>query len=354
MSDISQSNNLYPLTQLESNGLIAADLFCGAGVGAYGIKRAGYNIVFGIDNDADAVKTYNLNIGNHAICGDIRELKSDSIPKHDLLIATPVCKPFSVCGARRLTDDEKYGDLLAETIRIFKECKPKALFFENVAGLVVGDSLPIFLEFCRQLESYGYHTYWDVVNSFDLGVPQERERVFLVAIRDDIPNEFIPPKKLLTGKKSQRDAYYDLRDKPNMYIKNHNTERFRIYGSFSVNLRQDDWDMPAKTVLSHMDSAIVYPEPKIKGTAKENYEYFVDTTTPTSVFPRKLSVREHLRLQTVGDDFYFPDDISLREQYNRCSGVPSLVSYKYGIAIANCILGKTPKRTHTLKTKKLF
>lgn len=346
--------NLYEIEQLPQNGLTACDLFCGAGVGAYGIKHAGYNILWGVDNDEDAVRTYNLNIGNHAICEDIRKVDASYIPKHDLMIATPVCKPFSVCGARRLTNDEKYGDLLAETIRLFSQCKPKALFFENVAGIAMGDSLIVFKDFLKQIEDFGYHTYWKIVNSWNLGVPQERERVYMVAISDDVPYEFEIPKEMLFGRKTQRDAFYDLKDKTINDVKNHNTERFKIYGSFSVNLRQNDWDEPAKTVLSHMDAAIVYPEPKIIGSAKDNYDYFKDVNTDTDVFPRKLSVREHLRLQTVGDDFYFPEDISLKEQYNRCSGVPSLVSYKYGIAIADCLLGKTKLRDGTIKKRSLF
>ena len=339
------------LDTLPSNNLVAVDLFCGAGIGAYGFKKAGYNIVWAVDNDKDAVKTYNVNIGDHAVCEDIRKIKSSDVPKHDLMIATPVCKPFSVCGARRLTNDEKYGDLLAETLRLFSECRPKALFFENVAGIAMGDSLSVFNDFITQIESYAYHTYWNIVNSWDLGVPQERERVYMVAISDSITNEFEVPKQLLFGKKTQRDAFWDLRDKTIKDVKNHNTDIFKVWSSFSVNIRQCNWDEPAKTVLSHMDSALCYPEPKLPyGDYKDNFEAFKQGKE----FPRKLSVREHLRLQTVGDDFYFPDDISLKEQYNRCSGVPSLVAYKYGIAIADCLLGKTSIRKHTLKKKKLF
>lgn len=325
------------------NGLYVVDLFCGAGIGAYGIKKAGYDILFGIDNDPDAVKTYNLNIGNHAICEDIRKLTSVDIPKHDLMIATPVCKPFSVCGARRLTNDEKYGDLLAETLRLFSECCPKALFFENVAGLVYDASLPIFLDFVNQIESYGYCTYWNLVNCWDLGVPQERIRVFLVAIRNDVKYEFVPPKKLLFGKTVQKDAFYDLRDKTILDVKNHNSDFVKHFdNNMVVKHRQRGWDEPGYTVLSDADSPQYYPEPKIVDWKDFNN------------LPRRLSVREHLRLQTVGDDFYFPDTVSIREQYNRCSGIPSLVAYKYGIAIADCLLGKTSKRTQTLKTRKLF
>lgn len=335
--------NLYEIKQLELNGLIACDLFCGAGIGAYGIKHAGYDILFGVDNDKYAVDTYNLNIGNHAICEDVRKLKADDIPKHDLMIATPVCKPFSVCGVRKLTDDEKYGDLLAETIRLFSTCKPKALFFENVGGIVMGDSLAIFKEFVYQLESYGYHSYWDLINCFDLGVPQERLRVFMVCIRDDIPNKFIPPSKLIFGKKVQRDAFYDLKDKTIADIKNHNTDYIKHFNNeMVVKHRQRVWDEPAMTVISDADSPQYYPEPKI-----------IDWKDFDNL-PRRLSVREHLRLQTVGDDFYFDDTIPIREQYIRCSGVPSLVSYKYGIAIADCLLGKTPLRDETIKRKKLF
>lgn len=336
-------SDLYEISQLEPSGLTAVDLFCGAGIGAYGIKKAGYNIVWAVDNDKDAVKTYNLNIGNHAICEDIRVIKKDDIPKHDLMIATPVCKPFSVCGARRLTDDEKYGDLLAETIRLFSECRPRALFFENVAGLVYDASLPIFLDFVTKIESYEYHTYWNLVNCWDLGVPQERIRVFLVAIRDDIPNEFIPPKKLLFGKKVQKDAFYDLKNKTIADVKNHNTDFIKHFdNNMVVKHRQRGWNEPGFTVLSDANSQQYYPEPII--TDWKDFDNM----------PRRLSVREHLRLQTVGDDFYFPNDISINEQYFRCSGVPSLISYKYGIAIAECLLGKTAIRSHTIKKKSLF
>ena len=340
---MSIKSGLYDIPQLESNGLTAIDLFCGAGVGAYGIKRSGYNILWAVDNDKDAVRTYNLNIGNHAICEDIRKIRKEDIPEHDLMIATPVCKPFSVCGARRLTNDEKYGDLLAETIRLFSECLPKALFFENVAGLVYDASLPIFLDFVKQLESYDYHTYWEVLNCWDVGVPQERFRVFLVAIRNDIKYEFIPLKKLLFGKKVLRDAIYDLKDKTIKDVKNHNTDYIKHFdNAMVVKHRQRDWNEPAFTVLSDADSQQYYPEPKI--TDWKDFDNL----------PRRMSVREHLRIQTVGDDFYFPDDISVSKQYFRCSGVPSLVSYKYGKAIAECLLGKTPIRNHTLKQRSLF
>lgn len=335
-----------------SNGLNLVDLFCGAGVGAYGFKRSGFNILWGVDNDPDAVRTYNINIGNHAICKDIRTVNRCDIPVEDVdvLVATPVCKPFSVSGARRLTNDEKYGDLLAETIRVFQECKPKALFFENVFGIVIGESLPTFLDFVSLIEGSGYVTYWNVRDVWELGVPQKRERLFLVAIRDDIPYEFIPPKAMLFGRTTQRDAIWDLRDKTIDDVPNHNADN-RSHYKFRVNVRQTPWEEPSLTVMSHRDSVLLYPEPTVPFPDNDyvnRYEFAVNNNI------RHMSVREHLRLQTVGDDFYFPSDISLGEQYNRCSGVPSLVAYKYGVAIANCLLGNTPVRKSTHKKVPLF
>lgn len=344
---------LEPIKQLESNGLTCVDLFCGAGIGAYGVKKAGYEMLWAVDNDKDAVRTYNLNIGNHAICEDIRKIQPEDIPKCDLMIATPVCKPFSVCGARRLTNDEKYGDLLAETVRLFSQVKPKALFFENVAGIAMGESLPIFKGFCRLIESYGYHIYWSIVNSFELGVPQQRERVFMVAISDDVKNEFIAPKKTLK-RTTQRDALWDLHIKGFMCVPNHydtincSQKMFTGSGNFSVNFRQNSWDEPSQTVLSKHSAALIHPD--VKYVKQSHIDNSQDNNSPGGA--RKMSVREHLRLQTVGDDFYFPDDIGIMEQYNRCSGVPSLVAYKYTCAIADCLLGKTPLRTSTFKSKK--
>lgn len=100
---------MQEMTRRKSNNLKVVDLFCGAGVGACGIKLAGYNIIWGIDNNKYAVDTYNKNIGEHAICCDIRKLNMEDIPNHDLMIATPVCKSFSVAGNGKGVNDNKAG-----------------------------------------------------------------------------------------------------------------------------------------------------------------------------------------------------------------------------------------------------
>ena len=99
------------MKQLENNGLKVVDLFCGGGLGAIGIVRAGYNIVYAIDNNKDAVATYNQNIGNHCHLTDIRTLNISELPDFDILMGSPVCKSFSFAGNNKGFEDEKYGDL---------------------------------------------------------------------------------------------------------------------------------------------------------------------------------------------------------------------------------------------------
>ena len=110
--------NRWNMAQLEDNKIKVVDLFCGAGIGACGIKMAGFNIVWGIDNDKYAVETYNRNIGNHAVCKNIKNIKSSEIPEHDIMVATPVCKSFSVAGSQRGFEDNKNGDLTFHFTRL--------------------------------------------------------------------------------------------------------------------------------------------------------------------------------------------------------------------------------------------
>ena len=81
-------------------------LFAGIGGFDIGFQNAGFDIIWAIDKDKHAVNTYNENIGNHAICDDIRKILHTDIPKHDIMVATPVCKSFSVAGSKKGFNDE--------------------------------------------------------------------------------------------------------------------------------------------------------------------------------------------------------------------------------------------------------
>lgn len=313
--------------QRENNGLKVVDLFCGAGIGATGIKMAGFDIIYSIDNDKHAVSTYNMNIGNHAVCKNIKDVKSYEIPYHDIMVSTPVCKSFSVAGSGKGFEDKKNGDLTFHFTRLLKDCTPKAFLFENVSGMVSTANKERFLEVVAQIEGYGYKVKWEVINCFEYGIPQERKRLFMVGIRNDISKEFIFPNKT-EDTKTIRYAIEDI--KGNKSIAN-NSETLELgYSSRYVSRnRQRQWDEPSFTIISEVRHLALYPDPP-------NYDIRVEDLVVNKP-PRRFTVRECLRLQTVPDWFKFDDSIPLKKQYERCSGVPSLMAYKLMLSIKDTI-----------------
>ena len=110
---------------------------------------------------------------------DIREVKAEEIPDHDLLTAGFPCPSFSIAGKRKGFGDER-GKLFFEIIRILKDKQPRYVLLENVKGLLSSDGGRTFQEILRLLSQTGYSCQWQVLNSKDFGVPQNRERVFII------------------------------------------------------------------------------------------------------------------------------------------------------------------------------
>ena len=364
----------FGIVKKGSNGLKVVDLFCGAGVGAIGIKLAGFDIIYGIDNKDYAIETYNKNIGSHAVQLDIRKVNVEDIPDHDLMVATPTCKSFSWAGRNTGFDDKEHGDLIYHFVRLL-ECKePKAFLFENVDGMLSKKNKPIFLEIMKDIKSIGYKVTWKVVDCYNYGVPQHRKRVFAIGIRNDIDKDFEFPIEIEDSLKtnikyaigdlpypnmvlnSEKDIQYINNEKS--CINNHigygvrsdekefvnkvsiggnwrdlNTDDAKKFLGGAYNsgggktgfLRKVDFNKPSYTITSMMNG-------KNNAQIVDNQEEF---NTPV---PRRFTVRECLRLQTVPDFFNFDDSIKLSQQYERCSGIPSLMAYKLAIEIEKVLL----------------
>lgn len=309
------------------------DLFCGAGIGAVGFKLAGYDIIDAVDNKDYAVNTYNLNIGNHARIADIRKLSKTDIPNADVFVGGFPCTPFSEAGAQKGETDEKNGDLGSHFYRIIKEKKPKAFIAENVKGLTFKKHAQFFNWLIGSLEDIGYRVSWELINCSDYGVPQDRERVFIVGIRDDIERTFTFPSKVnQSQKRTLKDAIGDLPEPESLHnVKNH-TDYHR--GGFSPRYtsrnRQRQWDEQSFTIVATARQLPLHPSPP-------NYDIRKMDKYSESP-PRRFTVRECLRIQTVPDWFYFDESIKLDKQYERCSGIPSLFAYKLGVELAKYLL----------------
>jgi DNA (cytosine-5)-methyltransferase 1 len=163
------------------------DLFCGIGGFRYAFESAAqkYAIssrcVFSSDIDKDCQKAYSANFGETPI-GDITQISSDDIPAHEVLLAGFPCQPFSILGKRRGFDDTR-GTLFFDIARILEAKKPTAFVLENVkllAGHNGGRTLARILETLLEL---GYSTEYRIFNALDFGLPQKRERIWIVGHR---------------------------------------------------------------------------------------------------------------------------------------------------------------------------
>jgi DNA (cytosine-5)-methyltransferase 1 len=223
-----------------------------SGVGAFNqaLNRLGieYKEVFACDMDKYARQTFIHNYGEPEYYPTNvyeREIPKDSL---DIYMTSPPCQAFSAAG-KRLGKDDKRGILFFNSYEFIQVNKPRYFIFENVKGLLSDDNGRTFSEWVNMLggksvngvpilfpyeESVPYHLYWEVLNSKEHGVPQNRERVFLIGIRDDKDNHFQFPreehlsKRLKDVLEDEVDEKYFLSDKMIDCLQNYESDKFEV------------------------------------------------------------------------------------------------------------------------------
>ena len=155
------------------------DLFAGIGGFRIALEQLGLECVFSSEIDCYARLTYKNNFG-HCPEGDITKIGEFEIPSHDILCAGFPCQPFSISG-KRLGFDDARGSLFHEILRITKYHTPRVIFLENVKNFVRHNKGKTFATVYNSLEKIGYDIYHKVINASLYGVPQARERVYIVA-----------------------------------------------------------------------------------------------------------------------------------------------------------------------------
>ena len=175
-------------------------LFAGIGGIDLGFDYAGFDVIWANDFDKFAVQTYRKNVGEHIVHADITKIV-DEIPEHDVLIGGFPCQPFSTLGKLKGFEDEGRGNLFFTIRDILIKYDTKVVVLENVKNLVNHDGGNTFKVIREELEKAGYFVFYKVLNSVDFGVPQRRNRIFIVAFNkkyfDEAQFEF-PPKQKLT------------------------------------------------------------------------------------------------------------------------------------------------------------
>ena len=313
----------------------AIDLFAGIGGVRLGFEQAfkkDIENVYSCEWDLPAQKTYKANFkDNYEIAGDITKVNVEDIPEFDICCAGFPCVAFSLAGKRMgfkdLYKGQSRGVLFMDVVRICEYHKPKVIFCENVKNLVDHDKGNTFKVIKDAFAILGYKIFYKVLNSKDFGVPQNRERIYIVCFRNDIaPESFEFPKgtkELCAIKDIMEDApissRYYLSDVYVETLRRHKARHEAKGHGFGYEIRELDgiagtlvcggMGRERNLLIDHREHSMI-PVTKIKGVVnKEDI--------------RKMTPREWARLQGFPDTFEIPvADTQAYKQFGNSVTVP--------------------------------
>jgi DNA (cytosine-5)-methyltransferase 1 len=308
-------------------------LFCGAGGLDLGLINAGHKVVWATDIDQHAIDSYKFNIGKHAHVGDIRNIDAIEIPDCDLVVGGFPCQGFSVANTGRFAEDKR-NQLYLELLRVIREKSPSFFLAENVKGLLSLNQGEVFKIILKDFEQLGYRVEYKVLNAADYGIPQKRQRLIIVGVRNDLSYNFEFPaathapidKCKALGLKpwvsiGQALAHIpEPEDAP--HILNHTYSKYKLRFNGYIGHRRIDPDQPAPTVTARGDNkggVVVLHHPK-------NH--------------RRMSVRELASTQTFPLDYSFQCAQSVAYRLIGNAVPPDL-----GKVIGDCFPIKPPRKT---------
>lgn len=315
------------------------DLFAGIGGIRLGFDRAfkdEIETVFVSEWDGKAQETYRANFDDDfEIAGDITKIDESEIPKFDICLAGFPCQAFSLAGKKQGFDDDYKGTcrgtLFLDVARICDYHKPKVIFCENVKGLAIHDRGRTYRIIRKTFEDLGYKVFDKILNSRNFGVPQNRERIYLVAFRNDIaPKNFIFPEATDTSKvlwdireEEAVPAKYYLSSKYMDTLIAHKKRHESKGNGFGYEIR--DWDDVAGAIVCGgmgRERNLVTDSRQKKLNPTTNIKGEIN---PYGI--RKMTPREWARLQGYPDDFVLPlADTHLYKQLGNSVTVPVITA----------------------------
>ena len=287
------------------------DLFAGIGGMRIAFEKVGGECVFSSEWDKFAQQTYAANFGDTPH-GDITQVELTEVPRHDILIGGFPCQPFSHAGLKRGFEDTR-GTLFFDVARIIDHRKPSMVLLENVKGFTTHDKGRTMAVVKETLEELGYNVFHKVLNAKDFGVPQNRERVFIVAINKkkmgSIGFEYPTPKKVETKLGDILDAKVDEKYTISNKLWAGHKRRLKEHrakgNGFGYSL------FNTKSAYTSTISARYY---------KDGSEILIEQKDAN---PRKLTPREAARLQGFPERFKIPvSDNQAYKQFGNSVAVP--------------------------------
>lgn len=289
------------------------DLFAGIGGIRLAFQELGGAAVFSSEWDKFAAKTYKANYGEEP-AGDITQISAIQIPDHDLLLAGFPCQPFSQAGLKKGFQDTR-GTLFFDIARIIKSKRPRAFLLENVKQLKGHDRGRTLATVLRVLEELNYQVFVKVLRARDFGVPQNRERLFIVGFDmnrfgDEVSFEFPEPlgKPTRVGSILEKNVNerYTISEKLYSGHMRRKAEHERKGNGFGFSL------FNAESPYTNTISARYY---------KDGSEILIDQGKGKR--PRRLTPRECARLQGFPENFIIPvSDTQAYRQFGNSVAVP--------------------------------
>lgn len=293
---------------------IVLDLFAGCGGLSLGFEAAGFETI-GFEMNPNAAETYNANLKGRCYT---EKLDLDfKYPKADIIIGGPPCQPFSVGGNQKGKDDLRNGfPIFVDAVR---KIKPRVFMFENVKGLLYSNKW-YFEIVVQELIDLGYKVDYLLMNAVNHGVPQNRERLFLIGHNSkfDFPSK--ENSKVTVG-----DAISDLMNKTPEESKFLTASQDRYIANYEkasacINPRDLYPDRPARTLTCRNLSAATGDMQRVKLQDGRR---------------RRLLIREAARLQSFPDWFNFAGN-ETSQYYQIGNAVPPLLAYKMALAVKEC------------------
>ena len=325
-----------------------ASLFCGCGgsdlgtIGGFNYlgneyQRLPFDIVYAVDFDKPAVMTYNHNFEIPAVCADVCCIDPQKdIPDIDVLIGGFPCQSFSTVNPTKDTNDER-ANLYKQVVRVLHEKKPKLFVCENVKGLMTLEKGALVAKVTDAFRAEGYHVEYRLLNAANFGVPQRRERVIIVGVRNDLfgrvqysyPTETNDEKTWVPIKKIVKD----LAAVPERYF--FSQRAVEGMKNAKPNMKRGLWqdlNGPCLTLTSHLAKVSINSRDPI---------LLVD---PKKELYRRFTPREAAGIQSFPDDFEFngPESKSYKQIGN---AVPPVLMWHVMHQAAKALGGVVPVNT---------
>lgn len=284
--------------------LTVASFFAGVGGIDLGFEKAGFKTIYANEFDSYAADTFELNFDVTVDRRDINIVEVEEIPDFDVMLAGFPCQAFSIAGYRQgFNDEQGRGNLFFELVRILKSKKPRIAFFENVKNLVSHDNGNTFRVICSELDQLGYKYLFQVMNAADYGnIPQNRERIYIVAFRDkeDYAN-FDLPKSIPLKTKLKDVIDFEGRVDDKFY---YTAEKNKFFDELKKNMTKNDTTYQWRRVYVRENKSNLVPTLTANmGTGGHNVPLILTNNNEI----RKLTPRECFNVQGFPKDYKLPN-----------------------------------------------